>query len=132
MGRYLKIWNWIAIFGVLTAPLFGVRLSPGSLLMGLVPFVFALVSASLVQASWFALLVRLGSGLLALLVAGLLFRIGMVTPGVVRLLLLFSLVPMLNAIYLVPCPPELPTLRPHRTPLPPRPAPQQDPDRPAP
>ena len=132
MGHYLKIWNWIAIFGVFTAPLFGVRFSPSSLLMGLVPFVFALLSASLVRASWFALLVRLGSGLLALLAAGMVLRYGAVTPRVVRVLLLFSVVPMLNAIYLVPCPPELPTLRPHRTPLPPRPVPSQDPDRPAP
>lgn len=132
MGRYLKIWNWIAICAVFASPLFGGRLSPSGLLMGLAPFVFALLSASLVRAPLFALLVRLGSGLFALLAAGVVLRYGVVTPRTVRALLLFSAVPMLNAIYLVPCPPELPTLRPHRSPLPPRSAPSQDPDRPAP
>ncbi|MEI2454775.1 MULTISPECIES: hypothetical protein [Lysobacter] len=113
MGRYLILWNWIAIAAVILTA-FGGRPSPIGTLFGLAPFVVALASAAWIESSLFALIVRLGSGLFALLMGAMLLSFGFFTASMLWLGALFVALPLLNAVY----------LEPHREAPPPRRAPR--------
>jgi len=123
MGRYLLAWNWLAI-AALMVNVFLHPPSPLGTVLALCPFAAALASAAWIESPLFALIVRLLSGLYALLTVFLLLYIGHFAPGMLWLLGLCVVVPALNAFYLEPYREPSP---PPRRPPPPRPMPPQPP-----
>ena len=120
MGRYLLVWNWLAI-AALMVNVFMHPPSPLGTVAALCPFAAALASAAWIESPLFALIARLLSGLYALLIVFLLFYIGHFAPGILWFLGLYVVVPVLNVFYLEPYrEPSPPPRRPPPRPMPPQ------------
>lgn len=129
MGRYLIGWNWLAI-AALMVNVFMHPPSPLGTIVALCPFAAALASAAWIESPLVALVVRLLSGLYALLIFFLLLYISRFAPasgsglGILWIVGLCIVVPALNAFYLEPYRPAPPPRRVPR-PLPTRPQPPE-------